>query len=319
VVADVPVGMTGGKSGRTHDGTRGKAALGEVSLLLAAFFVGTDFVSVKYALQGLPPLALVSLRYVVAGLVILVLLRLFGNRDGIALTPKDLTVMAGLGLVGVTLNQVGYTVGLSLTSGSHGALIFATAPIWGLILGIVLGLERGTLRGAVGLGFAVAGVALVVSDGLGSPEASVGGDLLVCLSALSWGAYTILSLPVLARLDPLLVAGWTMLLGGLAALPLALTGFPGLSAPLSSVQWDAVNAGSWAAVFYSTALASAFAIAAWQANVSRLGANRVLVYMYLVTLFGLVSSVLLLGENLSAEKVAGALVILFGVYLARRT
>jgi drug/metabolite transporter (DMT)-like permease len=41
--------------------------------------------------------------------------------------------------------------------------------------------------------------------------------------------------------------------------------------------------------------------------------------MYLVTLFGLVSSVLLLGENLSAEKVAGALVILFGVYLARRT
>src|SRR5215204_5145322 len=300
--------MTGGKSGRTHDGTRGKATLGEVSLLLAAFFVGTDFVSVKYALQGLPPLALVPLRYVVAGLVILVLLRQFENRDGISLTPRDLTVMAGLGLVGVTLNQIGYTVGLSLTSGSHGALIFATAPVWGLVLGIVLGLERGSWRGAVGLGLAVAGVTLVV-----------GGDLLVCLSALSWGAYTVLSLPVLVRLDPLLVAGWTMLLGGLAALPLALSGFPGLSEPFSSVELDAVSIGSWAAVFYSTVLASAFAIAAWQANVSRLRANRVMVYMYLVTLFGLVSSVLLLGENLSAEKVAGALVILFGVYLARRT
>ena len=311
--------MTGGKSGRTNDGTRGKATLGEVSLLLAAFFVGTDFVSVKYALQGLPPLALVPLRYVVAGLVILVLLRLFENRDGIALTPKDLTVMAGLGLVGVTLNQVGYTVGLSLTSGSHGALIFATAPVWGLVLGITLGVERGSWRGTVGFGLAVAGVALVVGDGLSSPEASVGGDLLVCLSALSWGAYTVLSLPVLVRLDPLLVAGWTMLLGGVTALPLALTGFPGLSEPLSSVRWGDVSVGSWAAVFYSTVLASAFAIASWQANVSRLGANRVLVYMYLVTLFGLVSSVLLLGENLSAEKVAGALVILFGVYLARRT
>ena len=152
-------------------------------MLLAAFFVGTDFVSVKYALQGLPPLVLVPLRYVVAGFAILILLRLFGNREGFALAPKNLAVMAGLGFVGVTLNQVGYTVGLSLTSGSHGALIFATAPIWGLILGIILGLERGTWRGAVGLGFAVAGVALVVGDGLGSPEASVGGDLLVCLSA----------------------------------------------------------------------------------------------------------------------------------------
>jgi len=161
--------------------------------------------------------------------------------------------------------------------------------------------------------------ALVVGDGLSSPEASVGRDLLVCLSALSWGAYTVLSLPVLVRLDPLLVAGWTMLLGGVTALPLALTGFPGLSEPLSSVRWGDVSVGSWAAVFYSTVLASAFAIASWQANVSRLGANRVLVYMYLVTLFGLASSVLLLGENLSAEKVAGALVILFGVYLARRT
>jgi drug/metabolite transporter (DMT)-like permease len=311
--------MRGEKSSRTHEGTKGKAALGETYLLLAAFFVGTDFVSVKYALQGLPPLFLVPLRYVVAGLMILVLHRLFVKKGGIVLTPNDLAVMAALGLVGVTLNQVGYTVGLSLTSGSHGALIFATAPVWGLVLGIVLGLERSSWRGAVGLGFAVAGVALVAGEGLVSPEASVGGDLLVCLSALSWGAYTVLSLPVLARLDPLLVAGWTMLLGGLTALPLALTGFPGLSDPLSSVQWDAVGVGSWAAAFYSTVLASAFAIAAWQANVSRLGANRVLVYMYLVTLFGLVSSVLLLGEELSFEKLAGALVILVGVYLARRS
>jgi hypothetical protein len=39
--------MTGGKIDQTHDGTKGRAALGEPLLLLAAFFVGTDFVSVK--------------------------------------------------------------------------------------------------------------------------------------------------------------------------------------------------------------------------------------------------------------------------------
>ena len=86
-VADAPVCMTDGKTGRTHEGTKGRAALGEVSLLLAAFFVGTDFVSVKYALRGLPPLVLVPLRYVVAGLVILGLIRLFGTKHGISLTP----------------------------------------------------------------------------------------------------------------------------------------------------------------------------------------------------------------------------------------
>ncbi len=296
---------------------KGKAALAEASLLLAAFCVGTDFVSVKYALEGIPPLVLVPARFVVAGLLLLGLLRLFGNKGGLRLAPRDLVILAGLGFVGVTLNHIGYTVGLSLTSGSNGSLIFATAPVWGLLLGIILGLERGSWRGALGLGFAVAGVALVVSGGLGSPEASAAGDLLVCLSALSWGAYTVLSLPVLWRFDPLLVAGWTMLLGGAAALPLAITGLPGLSEPLSSVDWSSVGPRSWAATLYSTVLASGFAIAAWQANVSRLGANRVLVYMYLVTLSGLALSVLLLGESLSVVKVAGAVVILLGVYLAR--
>jgi drug/metabolite transporter (DMT)-like permease len=220
--------------------------------------------------------------------------------------------------VGIAINYVGYTVGLSLTSGSNAALIIATAPVWGLLLGIVLGLERASWMGALGLGFAIAGVALVVGGGLGSAEASVGGDLLVCVSAFSWGAYTVLSLPVLRRLDPLVVGAWTMLLGGLAALPLAFTGFSDLSGSLSSVEWGSVGAASWTAAAYSTILCSSFAIAAYQANVARRGANRVLVYLYLQTLVGLLASVVLLGEGLGAAKVAGAAVILLGVYLARR-
>ncbi len=172
--------------------------------------------------------------------------------------------------------------------------------------------------GALGLGLAISGVALVVGGGLGSAGASVGGDLLVCVSALSWGAYTVLSLPVLRRLDPLAVGAWTMLLGGLAALPLAFTGFPGLSEPISSVAWGSIEAAAWAAAAYSTVLCSSFAIAAYQANVARRGANKVLVYLYLQTLVGLLASVLLLGEGLGAAKVAGAAVILLGVYLARR-
>ena len=59
------------------------------------------------------------------------------------------------------------------------------------------------------------------------------------------------------------------------------------------------------AAAYSTVLCSSFAIAAWQVNVSRLGANKVLVYLYLVTLIGLIVSVVLLGEGLEVGKIAG--------------
>jgi drug/metabolite transporter (DMT)-like permease len=44
----------------------------------------------------------------------------------------------------------------------------------------------------------------------------------------------------------------------------------------------------------------------------------VLVYQYLITLVGVVSGVVLLGESLTIYKILGGAVILLGVYLARR-
>ena len=45
---------------------------------MAAFFVGTDVVSVKYALEGFPPLVFMPIRYVAAGLLLLASLRFLG-------------------------------------------------------------------------------------------------------------------------------------------------------------------------------------------------------------------------------------------------
>jgi drug/metabolite transporter (DMT)-like permease len=59
-----------------------ESVLAEASLLLAAFFVGTDFVSVKYALEGLPPTVLVPARYVVSGLLLLAFVRVLGRKWG---------------------------------------------------------------------------------------------------------------------------------------------------------------------------------------------------------------------------------------------
>jgi drug/metabolite transporter (DMT)-like permease len=64
--------------------------------------------------------------------------------------------------------------------------------------------------------------------------------------------------------------------------------------------------------------ATAFAFSAWQTGISRIGANRVLVYQYLITITGVGSGILFFGERLGIEKVVGGAIILLGVYLARR-
>jgi hypothetical protein len=92
-----------------------------------------------------------------------------------------------------------------------------------------------------------------------------------------------------------------------------------LSSPyLIGLEWGSVGGGAWAAVAFSAVLATAFSFSAWQTGVSRIGANRVLVYQYLITVTGVASGIVFSDEVLGTEKLVGGAVILVGLYLARR-
>jgi drug/metabolite transporter (DMT)-like permease len=302
-------GLVWVQSDVVSDGKGRAAVLTEASLLLAVFFLGTNPVAVKFAVLDVPPLPFVAIRFLLAGLVLLPVALLL--RQGQSVGRRDLLAMAGVGLVGVGMNNVAFTFGVSMTTASDTALIYAAVPIWGILLGLALGLERPTIWGVVGVALAFLGVGVVVYGGLGGGGTSLLGDLLVVVATICWGSYAVLSLPLLRTYPPLLVAGYTMLFGGLGVLPLSLPGFLGAS-------WGEVGVGAWGAVAYSALFVAAFGFAAWQAGISRTGANRVLVYQYLITLVGVASGVALLGESLTPNKLLGGAIILLGVYLARR-
>jgi drug/metabolite transporter (DMT)-like permease len=288
------------------DGKR-SAMLSEASLLSAAIALGTNPVAVKYAVGDIRPLPFVALRFTCAGLVVLAFLLSLGS--GVRVKWKHVLPMAGLGIIGVGLNNVMFTFGVDLTSASDTALIYATPPLWGMLLGFTLGLEQPRLRGVLGILLAMLGVGVILYGGLGG--GGLQGDILVAGAALCWGSYTALSIFLLRDYSPLAVAGYTMLFAGLAVLPLA-------SLDLVRADWGAVSVGSWAAAAYSALAVAAFGFSAWQWGISRIGANRVLVYQYVITLTGVLSGVLLLGEGLGKEQLIGAAIIFCGVYLGRR-
>jgi len=281
----------------------------ELILLVAVFLLGTNPVAVKYAVSAFAPLPFVALRFTVAGLLLLGAVRILGSGGDVE--RKDLLAMMGVGALGVGITNMLFTAGVNLTNASDTALLYAVVPVWGMILGSVLGLERPTPMGILGVGIAFLGIIVVVYGGLGGSGSSLEGNLLVLGATVCWGSYTVLSLPLLEKYSPLVVAAYTMLFGGLAALPLALPG-------ILSVEWVAMSVGVWAAVAYSTVLVAAFGFFAWQKGASLLGANKVLVYQYLITFVGVTSGIMLLGEGMGVEKVIGGAIILFGVYLARR-
>ena len=281
----------------------------EVSLILAAVFWGLNFAATKYAAEVIPPLVFMALRFAGGGLLLFLILRAFEPAS--RLGRRDLLPMAALGCFGMGAAQTGFTYGVSMTSAASTGLIFATAPVWGMILGAVLGLERPTRRGILGLTLCVAGVGVVVFEGLGAEGESLLGDLAVLGAAVSVGGYSVLSMPLLERHSPLAVAAYPIILSS----PLLVL----LSVPQGlNLEWGSVGLGPWAAIGYSALFATAFAFLAWQTGIRRIGANKILVYQYLVTITGIASGIVFFGEVLGIEKIVGGAVILLGVYLARR-
>jgi len=285
------------------------AALTEVSLVLAAIFWGLNYATTKYAAGFLPPMAIVALRFAGGALILFLVLRLFEPES--RLKRGDVARMAALGCFGVGTAQTCFTFGVSMTTAANTGLIFASAPIWGLVLGFLLGLERPTAKGVLGVLLSIAGIGAVFYDGLGMKGASLTGDLLILAAAIGVGGYTVLSMPVLQRYSPLAVATYPALFAAPAVMLFASPFFV-------SLDWGSVDTGAWLAVAYSAIFATAFAFAAWQRGISRVGANRVLVYQYLITITGVTSGIVFFGESLGVNKVIGGLVILIGVYLARR-
>ncbi len=285
------------------------AVLTEVSLVLAAIFWGLNYATTKYAAGFLPPMAIVALRFSGGGLILFMVLRALEPET--RLKRGDVARMAALGCFGVGAAQTCFTFGVSLTTAANTGLIFASAPIWGLLLGFLQGLERPTIKGIVGVMLSIAGIGAVFYDGLGEQGGGLLGDLLILIAAVCVGGYTVLSMPVLERYSPLAVATYPVLFAIPAVVLFASPFFVGL-------EWSTVDAGAWAAVAYSAIFATAFTFAAWQRGIRRAGANRVLVYQYLITITGVASGIVFFGESLGFHKVIGGAVILVGVYLARR-
>ena len=287
---------------------RRASPLVEVSLLLTVFFFGTNFTAVKLVVQSVPPILFAATRFTLAGLLLLPLALLSGPEG--RLSRRDLLPMLGLGLVGVTLTQLVFTVGVGLTTAANTALVYSTAPVWGMLLGFALGWERPRASGVLGIGLCLVGVGAIVYGSLDFVGTSLLGDALILVAAAFWGSYTVLTLSFLRRYSALAVAAYAMTFGGLAAFPLE-------ALDPASLDLAALDGLTWGAAAYSALCSSTFGFAAWGWGVSHVGANRVLVYQYLVTLIGVSTGVLLLGEDFGAGQLIGAAVILAGVYLAR--
>jgi drug/metabolite transporter (DMT)-like permease len=201
--------------------------------------------------------------------------------------------------------------GLSYTTAFSNSLLIALAPLFMTVLLWILRSEAVSRGHLLGLGLALGGTVLLVSDAVASGNAGLGlGDLISVLAALFYAGYNVANKPLVGRHAAAVVTTVTLTLG---ALPVMLLCVPGLLAQ----DWSRITGWGWAAIGFSAVFPVYFAWTVWGWANSRVGVARTSLFMYLVPVFGGSAAWLLGQEGFTPPKIAGAAVIIAGLAVPR--
>lgn len=279
-----------------------------------------NFVVAKYALDELPPFALLFLRVLFSNALLLsIYLSSRQHRQKpVQRGDPSTSLRAGwrdfalLGLFGVAMNQTGFTVGLSQTTVAHSALIISLTPIFVLVLATRMKLESFTALKVVGMALSFTGVAVLVSEyGFGSNSPTFTGDLLTLGGSIAFALYTVYGKRVSERYDTLTFNTFTYLAGAVVVLPLT-------SWQLFDLDWQAVTWRGWLGVAYMAVIASVAAYMIFYYALARISASRLVAFSYLQPVLATLLALLLRGEKVTGHLLLGGVLVLLGVSLAER-
>lgn len=269
--------------------------------LFAAFLCwGTQYVMSKVALETIPPVTLLLVRYVVAAPTLFILLKL--RRKLKPVQRGDVMTIAAIGFTGYFASFCVQMLGIDRLSGSVSSLLGAMNPVFIPILAALFLKEKLTAAKVACVAVSMAGVVVIVGvSGTADPV----GVVLMLLATFLWSSASIIIRRIAPAYDPMQVA----MMAILCAMP--LTGIWSVfelqthaaSFPLKTVL---------AALFMGT-VGTAAPHSLWNYCLSKMDASFCSMFYPLQPLVSATLGVMFLGEQITANYLVGALVICCGI------
>lgn len=282
--------------------------LGIAAVPLFCLLWSSAFVAGKIGVTDCPPLIFLAVRFLAAGVLILGLAVLGGERFD--LRGRDIAAFALIGIFNNALYLgLGY-VGLRSISSGLNALIVSANPVFTAVLAARLLGERITLRKVIGLVLGIIGVAIVVADRIqGGSDSPVGVAFSMgALAAIVGG--TILFKRLAPQGSLWIGNGIQNLAGGLAVAPFAYV--------FSDVADIVPSARLMAAWLYLIVGGSIVAYLLWFRLLTAYGATGASALHFLMPPLGMLFGWAILGEKLAPDDLLGVIPVALGIYLVTR-
>jgi drug/metabolite transporter (DMT)-like permease len=283
--------------------------------LLAIIFWGFSFIATKVALKEIHPFTLLTVRFGMGGLLLLLFQLQKDKRFLKKFSSKDWLSILFLAIVGISGHTLLQAFGLLYTTAINTGWIVAIMPVFITIAARFYLGEAITLRKIGGIVLGFLGISLVISKGVFSSSifrfAATFGDFLVLISALTWTAFTVGGRGFLSRFSPLAAITPIMIVGCFITLPFTWLKW----------EWNILfhlSLSGWMSILFLGIFCSGLAYLFWYSALEKKDSSLVGMYLYLEPFVTLIGAYFLLGEEIQWITLMGGGMILLGVYLATR-
>lgn len=266
------------------------------------------FAKLLYA-EGVSFEALVAFRAVVGWTAVMMFLLLTGGLGGLRVARRDLVFLAPLGLVGIGAFYLLYFFTVRESAVGTASILLYSSPAFVTLLARVFLREPLGVTRVVALSLTFAGIGLVVGAyAPGTLEVAPFVLATGLLSGLAYGMYSIFGKPVAGHLSPPVILSYAL---GFGAILLVAFALPSLDTLVSLPPW------CYALLLMLAIIHTTLAFALYTFGLRRLEAGRAAIVATVEPVVAGALGVLLLGEELTALKVLGALLVLSGAALAQ--
>ncbi|MHA1769709.1 MAG: DMT family transporter [Candidatus Thorarchaeota archaeon] len=264
--------------------------------------------------EGVGPILFVALRYTLACPFLLTVVLYQQGHNTIMHIRQNWRIVMIAGLAGPFISQILQYIGLNMTTASDALLLLNLTPIFAVVLALPLLREQITRAKMLGLVTATLGVTLIVLNT--SPETSsvdplrLLGDIIVIASTFFFAINGIAGKMAVGDLDSVTLTFYSTLI----AVPFIWFS----AAVLEDLSVLLVmSAQAWVIVLWVAVINTVVAFILYYESMKHIEASIVQITLNLIAVWGVLMSVLVLGETVTWLQMLGGLLTIVGVILAQ--
>ncbi|HXR99395.1 MAG TPA: EamA family transporter [Pyrinomonadaceae bacterium] len=286
-----------------------------VVLAFAAVYIlwGSTYLGIRLAIETLPPFLMAGTRFTFAGAILLTWSRL-KKRERFLSSPSQWQKAFIVGGLLLLCGNGGVTWAEKYVATSLAALLVSTEPLWVVILNWILTRRRPNTLVLLGVLTGLAGVTLLVSDGLmrgnNNSWLSLIGAGVVIVAGFGWAAGSVYSNRQPIDASTSMASGMQMVSGGVLLLVLALVSGDVGRLNLGNASWTSIGA-----FFYLLVFGSLVGFTAYSWLLNNVTPAMATTYAYVNPVVAVFLGWLIAGEPLTRRMLIAAAVIVSSVVL----